>query len=453
MAQSQPLLNAVPLFVELSGARLRHVLELEPAADRVFVVGSSRQADVPIEVPGVAAIEFHLERAHDEVWLTPAYRGRGLTINGKVVREPVHISTGLVVQLGDYELSLKPFTDQDDAAPATRSSSAPRPLPGDYSLCLPTETEPTSVAIPPVGVEITAPIAAAVAPKFALPPQKTERMSLVVPLPPLAAQQTQRLAPAGMLPPPSEAQFQTVRMEPVRIPPRPLIRTTPSSTEPASSSSLATQDTTAFDVAALPAAVESLHAEATPPIQPIPCAASSATAPTPVARCKGVSHFNTLLEQLGLAAKQRPVLVFGAATAVALVLALALVGASRFSNAHASTQSHGASPRASAMPAIAARPPAQASATPSVLVASAITPEKPAATGRDAARIDSPLVIVARHLSAGRFAEAAEQYRALGSTTDGAVYAELAVLLSRRLSPLCDSNPAARDNACPEMLK
>jgi hypothetical protein len=457
MSHAQPLFSAAPMFVELSGAGLRHVLELDSATERVFVVGSSRQADVPIEAAGVASIEFHLERVGDEVWLTPAYRGRGLRINGTVTRDRVQVATGLHLRLGRYDLAVKLLSDRegdgdgdgDRDEPTARSSSAPRPLPNDYSLRLPTDTKKTSVALAPSTSEVadTARIPAKVASMFALPVQQTERIAPVVAI----VQETERVASTGAqrvaAQPLPEALLQTVRMEPVRCPPRSLIATTHPGTPPASLSSLVTQDTTAFDVEALDAVADIVKTGGGASA----CVDAAPSPPKQIGRGPTRARvLSTMLEQLGIATRQRPIVVAGGALGAALVLALALVGATRITGSAAQRPPQRPATSTVALPTAA---PSTVVATvvpaPSVLVA----PVPPTATGRAAIRVDSPLVVATRHLSAGRLAEAAEQYRALGSASDGAVYAKVAALLSRRLSPACASTPATHGDACPEIVK
>jgi len=89
-----------------------------------------------------------------------------------------------------------------------------------------------------------------------------------------------------------------------------------------------------------------------------------------------------------------------------------------------------------------------------VVAASPVLPvENHPTSARATKRPETPLLIAVRHATAGRLAEAAEAYRALGTEPGGAVYAELAAILARRASAACTSNSTAQQQACPEVLK
>jgi hypothetical protein len=471
MAQSQLAAPQSPIFVEVSRAGFRHILELEADTDRAFVVGASRQADVFIDAPGAAAVEFHLERLGSDVWLTPAYRGRRLLVNGEPVRDRVQIKSGVLLRLGDYELGVKLLQPDEHVEPSARSSSAPRPLPNDYSLGLPTDTQKTSVAMAPTLLDVadTAPV---VAPRFSgapLPEQRTERMAPIV-APILGVQATERIVPVALPPRPASPALvfgstETVRMKPVAMPPRqlasqrslppPLLSTpvtTSVSTPAGELSSLATQETTAFDIAALRGqAPESQSATPEPPAAPTTAVKVAAAPKGPSQASIAPSGFKLFLSQLGVATQQRPVLIVGSALAASFVLALALVGASRVSHPAAAVARGNASSKATAT--IVASGPSSA-AVPSV-VAPALSVAPPLSGPESVphgAPAETPSRAAVRNLSAGRLAEAAEQYRAAGSHPNGVVYAEVALLLSRRLSATCTAKNSA-ESGCPEILK
>ncbi len=471
MAHSQLAAHQAPIFVEVSRAGFRHILELEAETDRAFLVGASRQADVFIDAPGAAAVEFHLERLGSDVWLTPAYRGRRLLVNGEPVRDRLQITSGVLLRLGEYELSVKLLGPDEHIGQSTRSSSAPRPLPNDYSLGLPTDTQKTSVAMTSTVLEAadTAPVVARPVSDAPLPDQRTERMAPLVP-PRLGVQATERLVPVV---PQRPAPFvgaigptETVRMQPIIVPAlqaraepqRPLPTsvapiTTSLSTSSARLSPLTTQETTAFDVAALRSSTPESPSAAPEPLTPPTTAAlefvAEARGPSrvPVAP----SSLQLFLNHIGLATQQRPLLVVGAALAGSFVLALALVGASRLSHPGAPAAAHHAPSKAAAA-ASAMSPSSAAVPSPAPTIVVAPSPPEPEAAAHGAPPSESASRAAMRNLSAGRLAEAAEQYRAAGSLPDGVVYAEVASLLSRRLSATCTAknSPAS---GCPEILK
>jgi hypothetical protein len=156
---------------------------------------------------------------------------------------------------------------------------------------------------------------------------------------------------------------------------------------------------------------------------------------------------------VGVATKRRPALVLGGCLAMSLVLALALVGASRLSAPTIERTPRPASPSDLMAQAPAPPPPVAApTASPLLIVAASPSPTEKQ-SGRGAIRVETPLLVAVRHASAGRLAEAAEAYRALGAGTDGGVYAGLAQILARRASAACASDVANQERACPEILK
>jgi hypothetical protein len=264
------------LLVELSGSGLRHVFELAELDDRAYLVGSSRQTDFRIDRPGVAAVEFHIERVGSNAWLVPAYRGRGLRVNGAPVTNNVCIDRRLILSLGSFELELRALPEDADVAETSRSSSAPRPLPADYTNTVPTDTACTVVAMKPFEFDPAANVPTEQLPVVrtttaVIAPQQTQRMAPIRPAPLLLPQHTERLAPVTAQPvralePTGGAMFETQRLAPVRGPvvaaiPAPQVPIPAHAIRPIEAPSRArppddpvqmvTQETTAFNVAAV----------------------------------------------------------------------------------------------------------------------------------------------------------------------------------------------------------
>lgn len=459
MATTDRAPHQEPIFVEVSRASFRHILELEAGTERAYLVGASQQADVFIDAPGAAAVEFHLERLGSDIWLTPAYRGRRILVNGAPVLDRVPITSGVLLRLGDYELGVRLLNPDEPREASTRSSSAPRPLPNDYSLGLPTDTQQTSLAMTP---QLPEAADAAInggwrGARAHLSEHRTERLRPVA-APSLLPQQTERMAPV-VIPPQLASglgQTETVRMKPIAVPPP---KTSPvlASHGPVSasatglvvpSSPLASQETSSFDIARL-SPVPTPVPEPPPPPEPARPAPKGAEVPkVPSHAPRATSSLQLLLAQLGVMTQRRPVLIAGMALAGSLVLALALVGASRLSP----SRSVPVSPPTTKVTARSATPgptlPTPTDAPPAILVA----PAPSSAATPVASGAEKPSEAAARNLSAGRLAEAAEQYRLLGMQPDGAVYAEVAALLSRRLSANC-ATKASPTRGCPEILK
>lgn len=473
MTKAQPSPQSV-LLVGLSGSGLRHVFELAELDDRAYLVGSSRQTDFRIDRPGVAAVEFHLERVGALAWLVPAYRGRGLRVDGVPVTNRVCIDGRLILSIGSFELELRVLPDDADVGETSRSSSAPRPLPADYTNTVPTDTACTAVAMKPLEFDPSANVPTQQLPVVRsttalVAPQQTQRMAPVRPAPMVLHQHTERMAPLTA-PPVRDlgatggAMFETQRLAPVRGPVVGAIPTpqapiaahairpieAPSSPRPPDDpAQMVTQETTAFDVAAV--------VDARPRVESAIAATTAAQAP-PISKALRTAPrrpppWHAFLTQLGTLTKERPVLVLGGGLACALVIALALVGAARV--AEPTRRASTASATASSRPV-----PGSAAPTPSatVLVASApalVAVPAPAAEPKRKPKglVDPVLAAAAGHLAAGRVAEASQAYAALAARPEGGeVYASAAALLARRAGQDCSASPSASAR-CPELLK
>jgi hypothetical protein len=440
-----------PLFVELSGTGVHHVFELD-SEDRAFLVGSSHQADLRLDQPGIAAVEFHIERVADVACLVPAYRGRRLRVNGTPATSSVPLIGRALVALGALELELKVLHHQGDADRANRSSSAPRPFPVDYAATVPTDTAPTAVAMKPFeysSANVPTQALTVRRPPMALNHQQTERMAPIGPPPLQFAQLTERLPPlAAPLAPsraPSAVETQhTQRLAAVAAPaPAPAAAASrlpalerresgaqkPQGSPPsAASAPLATQETTSFDVAVVGGAQ---------------------------ARLPQQSASSAFLVQLGALTKQRPVLVLAGALMGALVLALALVGATRVTEPKRALEppprptARGSGASAGAKPPARAPQAAQVASAPAGVVV-APTPEPKPSPRAAKSPVDPEVAAAVGHLAAGRISEASKAYGALAARPRGGeVYAKVAALLARRASGCSEGSTAS----CPEVLR
>jgi hypothetical protein len=214
--------------------------------------------------------------------------------------------------------------------------------------------------------------------------------------------------------------------------------------------SLSTQETTAFDVAALshdlPAARNTISE--TPPASPPQQQAVTKRAAPP-----RPSRVTAFLTQVGVLTKQRPVLIVGGGLVGAFVLALALLGATRLGDPSKAAAAPLAptsakpltGPVPSATPVVEKSPPVVAVVTP--------PPAEAKAKARAQKGSDDPVLRMAvGHLAAGRVSEAAEAYRVLSARSEGGgIYAKAAALLARRAGE-CVAATAQPAN-CPEILK
>jgi hypothetical protein len=478
MNQAQSSLQQ-PLLVELSGSGLRHVFELAELDDRAYLVGSSRQADFRIDRPDVAAVEFHVERVGSDAWLVPAYRGRGLRVNGVPVRTSVRIDGRLILELGPYGLELRVLPEGADVAEASRSSSAPRPLPADYTHTVPTDTACTAVAMKPFDTDPSANIPTQQVPVLraspaVVAPQQTQRMAPIRPAALQALQHTERLAPIAT-PPPLASEpyggglFETQRLAPVTAPVAPPMSPPPARIFPVSirpieappaqpqgdPAPLTTQETTSFDIAAV--AIGTLEVASAGVAQtaapPLPARTKSADR-ADRARAPQLVSWKAFLTRLGTLAKDRPTLVVGGGLVGALVLALALVGATRIvePTRRAPAGDKAASSAKSATPPPVLASAAAAGVTPApALVVVPTPPANPKRGSKGAA--DPVLAAAVTELAAGRLAEGSQAYGALASRPSGQVYTKLAALLARRASADCSGSSTSTHVHCPELLK
>lgn len=162
------------------------------------------------------------------------------------------------------------------------------------------------------------------------------------------------------------------------------------------------------------------------------------------------------LEQLGLLAKARPVLVAGGTLACSAVLTLVLVLASRFAH---STKTGQKLSNASAAPAalttsLAAASPAPRASPPVQILSFARSSSATAAKTTNSSKgpTDASLVAATTLLVAGRYSEAKDAYADLARRTENtACYASIAQMLTRRVSPECATSSSPTH--CPEIYR
>lgn len=275
-----------------------------------------------------------------------------------------------------------------------------------------------------------------------------------------AARRSKPPAPAAPSPAPVEARLSPVPNQPTVLPAQP-----PSS-----------QQTTDFDVAAVapffvtppsgvlnrtaPAVAPPAATEATPPASVR--AASTSTAPVSRTIAHAPLMPQALLAALGNAARRSPLLVSAGALSGALILTLALIGASRLLPMKPSQRPAGPVAEASAaLPSVA--PAAERSATVATAAQIATTSAQPltssvtpppssvppgAATG--SSKADPDVVQAVGHLVAGRLAEAQLAYSRLAAREpQNAAYAAISRMLDQRSTAPCSQKQPAK--GCPEV--
>jgi hypothetical protein len=422
----------------------------------------------------VAAVEFHLERVGSHAWLVPAYRGRGLRVNGVPAANSVCIDGRLILSLGSFDLELRVLPEDADVGETSRSSSASRPLPADYTNTVPTDTACTAVAMKRFEFDPSTNVPTEQLPvvrttTVVATPQQTQRMAPIRPAPLLLPQYTERLAPVTAPPvrdlgPAGAGMFETQRIAPVRGPvvaaiPTPQVPISAHAIRPIEAPSPArpvddpaqviTQETTAFDVAAVLDARPRMESSLAAPTaaQAPPIAKASRAAPRPT------SPWHTFLTQLGTLTKERPILVLGGGLASALVIALALVGAARVAEPPRRASTAATASSRPAPGSVVPSPSATALAAPAAALVAVPVPETPDPKRKPKGVVDPVLATAAGHLAAGRVADASQAYAGLASRPEGGeVYAKAAALLARRAGQDCSASPSASAR-CPELLK
>ncbi len=275
-----------------------------------------------------------------------------------------------------------------------------------------------------------------------------------------AARRSKPPGPAAPAPAPVEARLSPVPNQPTVLPAQP-----PSS-----------QQTTDFDVAAVapffvtppsgilnraaPAAPP-VATEATPPASVRAASTSTASVSRTIARAPLMPP-QALLAALGNAARKSPLLVAAGALSGAVILTLALIGASRLLPmepsqrpagpvAEASAAPPSVAPAAALTPTVAiATPIATASAQP--LTSSVTTPTSavPPGGATGLSKADPDVAQAVGHLVAGRLAEAQLAYSRLAAREpQNAAYAAISRMLDQRSTAPCSQKQPAK--GCPEV--
>ena len=438
----------------------------DPVLERAVVVGSLLRADVQIPKPGVAPVHFHFEREADSVWLIPAYR-TDIRVNAARVNGPCCLTESAIIEFAGLALDARVL----HTAPVLPNASVSEPdrytpsASTDAMTCVAVapataaeerEENADTARVEPYQAEFRRDEALAPAPNattlneralfssVAQPVEHTERMS--------SASQFAHITPGESL------AIQTERI----VGPLfsvPVVNQRRASSEP--SVMVPSSRTERIPVPVLPAIAPNRVVEVpVAPSQPEPDATfPRRDSPTeggrervPESMRAHLRESNWIsplfwLERLGLLAQRRPLAVATGAAAGALLLTVALVGASRTlrktnqygGDAHSHAPSGTSSPVGSGAPL---EPGGRSNA------ASPITATPVAADASSATRADSSAAVA--HLFAGRHAEAQSAYAALAG--DDPAYRTIARLLARSASTECTGKGDLPAH-CPEVKR
>lgn len=274
-----------------------------------------------------------------------------------------------------------------------------------------------------------------------LPPMFPQRRTAA----PVEPQQTQRLAPMTA-PPPSVERVPPLEIRAVGEP------KARAEAPQAITATLANQETTSFDVAAVAPPTPRSDSSGDPRTVIVSTTPEAPRLPRKAVAPAPPLGLTTFLTQVGALTKQRPVLAIGGAALGAMILSFALVGATRV----AEPKRPSAPPAAlsASRPAMNNQPASAAPVQPlpslpaTVAVPMPTGAKGPVRTGKGPH--DPELASAVGHLAAGRISEASQAYSALAARpAGGEVYAKTAALLSRRATSCATGAPPV----CPEILK
>ena len=165
------------IYVEMSVDGSAQMQEFPAGQERAFVVGSTVRADFCIGAPGVAAVQFHLERDEGSLWLIPAYNVTELRLDGHRVLGPTPVERCSVVDFCGVRMQLR-LTESDglsasDDRLSVRSLKAAAGQQGSFTENFLGQDDVTLVATRPMGTsDVRTPDGSATFPK---PIERTPR--------------------------------------------------------------------------------------------------------------------------------------------------------------------------------------------------------------------------------------------------------------------------------------
>jgi hypothetical protein len=492
-----------------------HTFELKADELRAVAVGSLLRADLRIDRPGVAPVQFHIEREDDALWIVPAYNALDLRVNTARVTGPQRIDGRAVIEFA----SVRIYASLLDAHSAQTKSSLISELPNtersahESGAVLVAGKAEASIASSPVArseelatvafekfvtsatakpealTERFSPVNAAaiipvqrtvviepiqVAPSECLvdgektpptlrtgeyPAKNSQTAGRISTLSNLPAQDTISIAPYWMTQPEPEC--------PVRVDPTALEVEAVQST-PAPTVSRSTQMLTTIECAGLAASEETAITTCFDPVQNcgVPLSAgqdatsqSTTVFDVPFIRPQEPKAHRWLV-RLGLLSRRRPLVVWLFGTASAFVLS-ALMGFATMRLHHVAKPKIGYSSRAvmtappllSGGTAIKANTPvAPKNIAEPVVVVPAVSSLETRKPKKKGQANDPELVAAVGHLIAGRYKDAQVAYTVLAlQSPNDPSLATVARLLARKLDPKCSSTVPVAGISCPEV--
>ena len=140
------------LGLELEGDGGTTLVEFPLGDDRAFSVGSSVHADMRLRKPGVAPVEFYVQRDDDGLWLVPAYASLELRLDSRRVTERRKLTTRSLLELRSGVLVIRVHEAHDLARVRAKHSDDTFETREIVQIrnhldALPSERDPTRVAM------------------------------------------------------------------------------------------------------------------------------------------------------------------------------------------------------------------------------------------------------------------------------------------------------------------
>lgn len=95
------------LWLELRICGESRAFEFKSDELRAVAVGSLYSTDLRIDRPGVAPVQFHIEREDNALWIVPAYNGHALRVDTVRVTGPLRIDGRAVVEFAGVRIHVK----------------------------------------------------------------------------------------------------------------------------------------------------------------------------------------------------------------------------------------------------------------------------------------------------------------------------------------------------------
>jgi hypothetical protein len=437
------------IWLEICVSGASHCFEMKSDEARAVTVGSLVGADVVIDQPGVAPIQFYIERAKNALWIVPAYNSSDLRVNTAPICGPDRIAGCAVIECAGIRVHAS-LLDAD--VMMTRGSSprrvekgwdehTGRPPDGSY---IATAATRTAVADPFRTASI---VAAAEGENTLLSAGSGEDLTQVQPA----------AGPFMILN--NMLARDTIEMSPFWIAKSlPTEDIAPSAAKPFYPAS-----TPQFEEATVIAAFEPLRSSGTLlNTKSDPHTQSTTLLDIPCVQPK-VPEALRMTAWLGLFSKRKTLPVWLAATTSILALLASTGLAVKYSRYVARLEHNRPSPSVRSSPEVATHSaasegsikPNPTSTSTDSLEHIAVVPAIPSvarnATKRGQAN-DPELVVAVGHFIAGRIAEANEAYATLAIQRPGtASIAVMARLLAKRIDPQCAGNTPKPKVSCPEV--